>query len=135
MKTRICLLLFVFLFSLAVGPSRLRAAYMGEFTLMWGYTPPWDPAVVEYVIYCNGVEVASEAGAHVEGMRFQFDVSPFGRKLTFTLTCRFADGTESGHSAPCVVDSPLKEKAIDPPGFFQEISTWLAYPLGLFKAS
>jgi hypothetical protein len=63
----------------------------------WGYTPPTVPAVTGYQLYQNGNPRIIWSGADTR----QGDVTLENLVIgdAFTLTARFADDTESPHSA------------------------------------
>nr|WP_321466183.1 PKD domain-containing protein [uncultured Desulfobulbus sp.] len=64
----------------------------------WGYTPPSQPAVSAFTLYQEGGAVCQTADATATAM--DCSVELHNEPTTFTLTARFADGTESPHSAP-----------------------------------
>ncbi len=64
----------------------------------WGYTPPSQPAVSGYTLYQEGESVCQTADASATAMDCSVELQ--NETTTFTLTARFADGTESPHSAP-----------------------------------
>ena len=85
--------------SLLLIPS-LALAVDTSIEVQWGYTPPSAPAVSGFQLYQEGVKLNQcyFAGASVTSGSCTVSLSKF--PTSFTLTAKFADNTESPHSAP-----------------------------------
>ena len=92
----ILLLIFAPVFALA-APGWQR-----NLTVEWEYTPPGDMPHTGFKLYQDGAAVCTWATAIVR--IGSCDVTLVNKSTTFTLTATFADGEESSHSAPYVLN-------------------------------
>ena len=99
MKRFLLILLLIF-----VGPSLALAApgWQRNLTVEWEYTPPGDISHTGFKLYQDGAPVCTWSTAIVR--IGSCDVTLVNKSTTFTLTATFADGGESSHSAPYVLN-------------------------------
>jgi len=98
MKKFLLILLFVLIpFSISAAPGWQR-----NLTVEWEYVPPADMSHTGFKLYQDGSAVCTWATAIVR--IGSCDVVLVNKSTSFTLTATFADGGESPHSAPYVLN-------------------------------
>ena len=87
----------VFLVSLVLVSSASAAGWERDVHVEWGYTPPSDLKVSEFVLYQDNTEACVWKGAEVTSGDCKVTLS---KSLTnFTMAARFENKTESPKSA------------------------------------
>jgi len=96
--------LLLVLLLMLVAPSFALAApgWQRNLTIEWGYEPPADIPHTGFKLYQDGVPVCTWSTAIVR--IGSCDVTLIKKTTLFTLTATFADGGESSHSEPYVLN-------------------------------
>ena len=93
----VVLLLLLVPFSVSAAPGWQR-----NLTVEWGYEPPSDMPHAGFKLYQDGAAVCTWSTAIVR--IGSCDVTLVKKSTSFTLTATFADGQESLHSEPYVLN-------------------------------
>jgi len=99
MKKVFCLVFGLVLF---FQPVLIWAGYSATIKAEWEYSPPSGKTLSGFRLYKDG-EMACVSKKPTENtMECLVDLDP--GEITFTVTAYFTDGTETGHSAPFVLE-------------------------------